>query len=253
MYVATRFSPEEVAVIHHEVPSAQRHATFASLRQPGGRQWLVLHEARCLGLGTDLPHVSKVVVFDSELSPLADLASLSRPLRLGTAACDVGAAGLAVFRIVAAPVEERLLELQAAAGQAAEGILRPAPGKAMSVASELLEDVIRAGAARLLSPPDAGAGEPAVGQLPEEELAAVVAAATEPEATAGGDLVRRWALAMPEAAEAAVGAWDEHHMPLLEVVSPFEAAGDGAADAIERFDQTVHETATFWDSLLRER
>lgn len=237
-------------MIHHEVPSAQRYATFSSLREPNTFKWLVLHEARLLGMGTDLPHVSKVVVFDSELSPLADLASLSRPLCLGLAACEAGTAGLAVFRIVAAPVEERLLELQAAAGQAAEGILRPVAGKAVAVASELLEDVIRAGSARLFT--SAQGAEQLVGRLDTEVLAGIVAAAADPESAVGGSLVRRWRLAMPEAAEAAVGAWDEHHMPLLEVTSPFETEAEGAG-AIERFDQTVREAATFWDSLLRER
>jgi hypothetical protein len=62
--------------------------------------------------------------------------------------------------------------------------------------------------------------------------------------------VRRWIAGDAGKVEAAVGPWDEHHVPQLEVASPF---ADGDVEGVERFDQTLRETATFWENLLRDR
>eukprot|EP00951_Prasinocladus_malaysianus_P017866 scaffold141600_cov36-Prasinocladus_malaysianus.AAC.1 len=120
-------------------------------------------------------------------------------------------------------------------------------GKSIAAASELLEDVVRAGAARLFT----GDMSNECPEITDENLATAVEAAIQGDLSlVPKDVVKVWELPLDKAeqAEAAVGGWDEHHVPALEVKLPFE--GD---PSIPSFPQSVKETATFWDTLLSDR
>jgi len=76
-YACERFGAAAVETVDGDTPAAARHDAVQRFNAPGdgGRAagFLFLGATRCCGLGTNLPTVSSVVLFDSDWDARADI------------------------------------------------------------------------------------------------------------------------------------------------------------------------------------
>lgn len=249
VYARARFGSDGLAVIHQDIGSVERHKAIKRINRSGSHVWLVLHETSCLGIGTDLSKLDAVIIFDSEMSAIGDLSALARPLRLSKDSPP------AVVRLIAGPAEERLAEVQGASAHAAEGLLRALPGSSTSVACDLLDGIFHHSAEMLLEGTPGAIRPTSSYILPEKVVAAIMAAAFSPKADeaknclGGVSAGLAHVVDMPlshSAAEAAIGLWDEHHMPEIDVAVPLDGGFTLQAGSAQ-------DLAAFWRSHLHER
>ena len=72
-YACERFGPSAVETVDSDTPAAARHDAVQRFNAPGAPGFLFLSATRCCGLGTNLPTVSSVVLFDSDWDARADV------------------------------------------------------------------------------------------------------------------------------------------------------------------------------------
>ncbi len=74
-YACERFGAAAVETVDGDTPAAARHDAVQRFNAPDGDRagFLFLGATRCCGLGTNLPTVSSVVLFDSDWDARADI------------------------------------------------------------------------------------------------------------------------------------------------------------------------------------
>ena len=106
--------------------------------------FLFLLSTRSIGLGTDLPNVDVVVLYDSDWHPRLDVQALSRAHAIGTAGRQ-----LLLLRLYSRGcVEEKMLQL-AERKRPLDAVLKPGPARSSLSGARLLEEVIRWGTQQL--------------------------------------------------------------------------------------------------------
>lgn len=72
-YVEQRFGSAAMECVDGGTATAPRHDAVTRFNSPGAASFLFLSVTRCCGLGTHLPTVTSVVLYDSDWDPRADV------------------------------------------------------------------------------------------------------------------------------------------------------------------------------------
>lgn len=72
-YVEQRFGGAAMEYIDGSTAAAPRHDAVTRFNSPDATSFLFLSVTRCCGLGTHLPTVTSVVLFDSDWDPRSDV------------------------------------------------------------------------------------------------------------------------------------------------------------------------------------
>ena len=95
-YACERFGASAVETVDGDTPAAARHDAVQRFNAPDGDDraarpsgFLFLGATRCCGLGTNLPTVSSVVLFDSDWDARADIQARLPPGHTHVPCCAV--------------------------------------------------------------------------------------------------------------------------------------------------------------------
>ncbi|GMH39777.1 hypothetical protein BSKO_07675 [Bryopsis sp. KO-2023] len=152
-YLTLRFSPRGFEGVFPGDSTLAQHQAVQSFSTPNYPGFVFLATPETCGLGTCLPSVNLVVIFNSSPDPNQDLLAFVRARQIGTRS------ELPVIRLFAAgSVEERVSQLADRRENGLDAVLGTSHSRGTAADSKLLEDILVYGAK--IAFPSSGAGLP---------------------------------------------------------------------------------------------